>query len=80
MFTNEVAITDGAIDIFTVSGKKVAHIDVPSGARAPGQNAVRWNGRTFNGDDVANGVYLFVASVEQDGRKNTQRGKLVRAK
>jgi hypothetical protein len=80
VFTNEVAITDGSIDIFTVSGKKVAHIVVPPGARAPGQNAVRWNGRTFNGDEVANGVYLFVASVEQNGRKTLQRGKLVHAK
>ena len=80
VFTNEVAITGGAIDVFTVSGKKVAHIEVAPGARAPGQNAVRWDGRTFDGDEVANGVYLFVASVEQDGRKTTQRGKLVRAK
>ena len=80
VFTNEVAITGGAIDVFTVSGKKVAHIDVPPGARAPGQNAVRWDGRTFDGDEVANGVYLFVASVEQEGRKTVQRGKLVRTK
>jgi len=80
VFTNEVAITGGAIDVFTVSGKKVAHIEVAPGARAPGQNAVRWDGRTFDGDEVANGVYLFVASVEQDGRKTMQRGKLVRAK
>jgi hypothetical protein len=80
VFTNEVAIARGAIDVFTVSGKKVAHIEVAPGARAPGQNAVRWDGRTFDGDEVANGVYLFVASVEQDGRKTTQRGKLIRAK
>jgi len=80
VFSNEVAISEGSIDIFTVSGKKVASLAVPPGARAPGQNAVRWNGRTFNGDEVANGTYLFVASVEQNGRKTMQRGKLVRAK
>jgi hypothetical protein len=80
VFTSEVAISDGWIDIFTVSGKKVAHIVVPPAARAPGQNGVRWNGRTFNGDEVANGTYLFVASVEQNGRKTMQRGKLVRVK
>ena len=80
VFTNEVAISEGSIGIFTVSGKKVAHIEVPAAARSPGQNAVRWNGRTFNGDEVANGTYLFVASVEQNGRKTTQRGTLVRMK
>jgi hypothetical protein len=80
VFTTEVAISEGSIDVFTVSGKKVAHIEVPTAARSPGQNAVRWNGRTFNGDEVANGTYLFVASVEQNGRKTTQRGKLVRLK
>ncbi len=80
VFTNEVAISEGSIDIFTVSGKKVASLDVPPGARTPGQNAIRWNGRTFNGDEVANGTYLFVASVEQNGRKTMQRGTLVRAK
>jgi hypothetical protein len=80
VFTNDVGISKGSIDVFTVSGKKVAHLEIPPQSRAPGQNAVRWDGRTFNGDEVANGVYLFVASVEQHGEKSTQRGKLVRAK
>ncbi len=80
VFTNYSMISKGSIDVFTVSGKKVAHLEIPPQSRAPGQNAVRWDGRTFNGDEVANGVYLFVASVEQHGEKSTQRGKLVRAK
>lgn len=80
VFTNDVGISTGSIDVFTVSGKKVAHLEIPSQSRAPGQNAVRWDGRTSNGDEVANGVYLFVAIVEQGGEKTTQRGKLFRAK
>ncbi|UCG51932.1 MAG: hypothetical protein JSW58_17505, partial [Candidatus Latescibacterota bacterium] len=80
VFSNEVQISSGKIDVFTTSGKKVAHLEVPLGARAPGQNAVRWNGRTFNGDEIANGVYLFVVSVDQGGRETIHRGKLVRVK
>jgi hypothetical protein len=80
VFSNEVRITSGKIDVFTTSGKKVAHLEVPLGARAPGQNAIRWDGRTFNGDEIANGVYLFVVTVDQGGREAIHRGKLVRAK
>ncbi|MEJ2722072.1 MAG: FlgD immunoglobulin-like domain containing protein, partial [bacterium] len=80
VFTNEIQITNGAIDIFTTSGKKVAHLNIPAGSLAPGQNAVRWDGRAFGGNEVANGVYLFVASVNQGGQESTQRGKLVRTR
>jgi hypothetical protein len=80
VFRNEVAIASGSVDVFTVSGKKVAHIDIPLHARSPGQNTVRWDGRTFDGAEIANGTYLFVVSVDQAGQKTTERGKLVRMK
>jgi hypothetical protein len=44
-----VEITDGAINIYTVSGKKVRRLDIPPGARLPGQNAVFWDGRDTAG-------------------------------
>lgn len=80
VFTNEIQITKGSIDVFTTTGKKVAHIEIPPQSRSPGQNAVRWDGRTSNGGEIANGVYLFVVSVEQGGQKTTERGKLARVK
>ena len=80
VFTNDVAISNGTIDIFTSSGKKVARLDVPAGSRGVGQNAVYWDGRTPNGDEIANGVYLFVFTVDQGGSESTFRGKLVHAK
>lgn len=80
VFTSEVALTGGTVDVFTVSGKKVAHLDIPFHARAPGQNTVRWDGRTFDGKEVANGTYLFVVTIDQGGQKTTERGKLVRVK
>jgi len=80
VFTNEVQITNGSIDVFTATGKRVAHIEIPLQSRSPGQNAVRWNGRAWDGGEIANGVYLFVVSAEQGAQKITERGKLSRIK
>jgi flagellar hook assembly protein FlgD len=80
VYSNDLEIEGGAIDIFTASGKKVAHLDLPTSARAVGQNAVRWDGTTWNGGQVANGVYLYVVSIDQRGQTTTQRGKLVRVR
>ncbi|MDH3216827.1 MAG: C25 family cysteine peptidase, partial [Candidatus Krumholzibacteria bacterium] len=80
VYSNDVEISDGKIDIFTTSGKKVARLPIPLSARAVGQNAVRWDGKTWDGGDVANGVYLFVVSIDQGGQKTTHRGKLMRTR
>lgn len=80
VYSNDVQISNGAIDIFTTSGKKIAHLAIPPSARAVGQNAVYWDGTGWDGTDVANGVYLFVVSIEQGGQRTTHRGKLVRTR
>jgi hypothetical protein len=80
VYSNDLAISGGSIDIFTASGKKVAHLTLPASARTVGQSAVRWDGRTWNGDPVANGVYLYVVSINQRGQTITQRGKLIRVR
>jgi len=78
VYTNEVEIDEGTIDVFTTSGKRIARLDVPPNARAPGQNAVFWDGRDAAGDEIANGVYLYVIRVKQRGEKNVVRGTLAR--
>jgi flagellar hook assembly protein FlgD len=80
VYKNDQTIDVGRIDVYTTSGKKVARMEIPLGARGPGQNAVKWDGRTFSGDAVANGVYLFVVTVEQGGQTRTHQGKLVRTR
>ncbi|MFQ5510366.1 MAG: C25 family cysteine peptidase [Candidatus Krumholzibacteriia bacterium] len=80
VYTAEVAISGGTIDIFTTRGRRIAKLQIPPSARAVGQNAVAWDGRTFNGDEIANGVYLFVINVNQGGQQSTFRGKLVHVK
>jgi len=72
VYTNEVEIVDGTIDIFTVSGKKVRRLSIPSTARLPGQNSVFWDGRDAGGGALANGV-KFV-SLSHNTRLGAARG------
>jgi len=46
----------------------------------PGQNAVHWDGRDFQGDEIANGLYLYVVTVVQNGASRRFTGKMVRMK
>jgi flagellar hook assembly protein FlgD len=44
-------------------------------------NALEWDGRDAEGDDVANGVYLYVIEAETDDAKaTTSVGRMLRAK
>ncbi|HET6348522.1 MAG TPA: C25 family cysteine peptidase, partial [Candidatus Krumholzibacteria bacterium] len=74
LYSNDVEIVDGGIDIYTVSGKKVRHLDIPSSARQPGNNGVFWDGRDGSGGELANGVYLYVIKVRQRTGSATFRG------
>jgi hypothetical protein len=49
------------ITIYTVSGKKIRTI-IPTALRT-GLNSVHWDGRDENGNEVANGTYLYRVSV-----------------
>ena len=43
----------------------------------PGENAVFWDGRDAAGDQLANGIYLYVIEVQQrGGSASTARGKV----
>jgi hypothetical protein len=78
VYTNNVEISEGTIDIFTTSGRKVVRLYIPPSATGPGENAVFWDGRDAAGDEVANGVYLFLVKVKQRGEDSIVRGKLAR--
>jgi hypothetical protein len=76
VYSNTAEILDGTIDVFTVSGKRVRRVEIPPGARLPGQNAVFWDGRDGAGEAIANGTYLYVIRVNQRGGSATVRGSL----
>jgi hypothetical protein len=80
VFDTEVPIEDGDIEIFTSSGSKIARLRIPPSSRMPGQNAVHWDGRDFQGDEIANGLYLYVVTVVQNGASRRFTGKMVRMK
>lgn len=64
------------LDIFTVSGKRVRSIEE---TRDGGEVWVAWDGHDAAGDDLANGTYLYVATVDFEGLERAPvvlRGKM----
>ncbi len=52
------------LDLFTVSGKRVRRLEQ---VRDAGEAWIEWDGRDGAGGDLANGTYLYVATVTFDG-------------
>nr|CAI78459.1 hypothetical protein [uncultured Latescibacterota bacterium] len=69
---------DVTIDIFTVGGRRLLHMGDLAGA--PGANEIYWDGRDAEGDELANGVYLYrihAVSDEYRGDKAEVIGRAV---
>jgi len=62
------------IKIYTVSGKLIKELDYPVSI---GFNTIPWDGRDSDGDNVANGTYLYKLVAEGDSNTETQIQKLV---
>lgn len=67
---------DVKIDVFTLSGRKIASITESS--VAPGYVQIPWDGRDHEGSALANGVYLYRLSAKTAGRHVEQLGRLVK--
>ena len=68
------------LEIYTVSGKRVRRIEE---LRDGGEQWVEWNGRDETGDDLANGTYLYVATVDFVGLDRAPvvlRGKMAKVR
>ncbi len=52
------------LDIYTVSGKRVKRIE---DTRDGGEAWIEWDGKDGAGGDLANGTYLYVATVDFEG-------------
>ena len=84
-FTNETYFTfqlrgaelpDGVnIKVYTIAGRLIWHFEVPVSDMTPGFNKIYWNGKDQDGDDVANGVYLYkvIASFKDETKSVTQK-------
>jgi len=57
------------IDIFTISGRKVAVLQSPPTSLAAGWNKVSWNLIDKSGDALGNGLYIYQMRI---GKGNTE--------
>lgn len=66
------------IKIYTIAGRLIRTLD-----GAPGElgfNRLAWDGRDAEGDEIANGVYLYKITARRDDHKLEQIQKLIRMK
>lgn len=76
MFSLRGGINPGrcTIKIYTVAGRMIKQISANANI---GFNQVPWDGRDADGDNMANGVYLYKMIVEGDSKIETSTQKLV---
>lgn len=50
---------DFLIKVYTVAGRLIKEISVPSSAMSIGFNRIYWDGRDEDGDEIGNGIYFY---------------------
>lgn len=63
------------LKIFTIAGRLVRVLEC--GWLSAGFNSAPWDGHDADGDELANGVYLYKISAEQDGEQTEEMGKSI---
>jgi len=66
------------IKIYTVAGRLIRDIAVPRSELNIGFNKIKWDGRDQDGDDIANGLYLYKIISKHNGITKTAVQKLVK--
>jgi len=66
------------IRVFTVAGRKIREITVLQGMLQIGFNQVRWDGRDADGDEIANGIYLYQVRLRSPTADVSEIGKLAK--
>lgn len=56
--------------VFTLRGQKIYETD---GTARPGENVILWDGRDMDGDEIANGVYLYKLEVDTAAGRTLSR-------
>ncbi len=64
------AARSARVQVFTLRGQKIFEA---GGTARPGENAIAWDGRDMDGDEVANGVYFYKLEVETEGGRKLSR-------
>ena len=66
------------IKIYTIAGRLIRDISVPSSELQIGFNKIYWNGRDQDGDRIANGVYFYKMISKNNGKVKSVISKLAK--
>jgi hypothetical protein len=80
VLTGARAPDEVSIRIFTIAGRRIHEIIVPHGQLQVGFNRVPWDGRDADGDELANGYYLYQIRTKGEGVGASAIEKLVKAR
>jgi hypothetical protein len=68
------------IRIFTVAGRLIKEISVPADKINLNTNFYSWDGKDADGNDIANGVYLYKVIIKKNGKTDSVVKKLAKIK
>ena len=68
------------IRIYTVAGRLIKDISIPTSHLSIGLNKFYWDGRDQDGDEVANGLYFYKIVYKNNGIVKTATEKLAKVK
>ncbi|MBK7260262.1 MAG: hypothetical protein IPI01_21155 [Ignavibacteriae bacterium] len=68
------------IRIYTISGRRIHELRIPQGQLQIGFNRIAWDGRDADGDELANGVYLYQITAKGSGGEARAIEKLVKTR
>ncbi len=68
------------IRVYTAAGRKIREIRAEPGSLQVGFNRIYWDGRDAQGDEVANGYYLYQVQITGGGKTLTATGKIARVR
>jgi hypothetical protein len=80
VITGNTAPEELTVRIYTVAGRKIREIKASPGSLQVGFNRVSWDGRDGEGDEVANGYYLYQVQITGGGKTLTATGKAARVR
>ena len=68
------------IKIYTIAGRLIWDYEVPTGDMTPGFKKIHWNGKDQDGDEIANGVYLYKVIAKFPDKTKAVTQKLARVR
>jgi hypothetical protein len=68
------------IKVYTIAGRLIRDIDVPVAGLNIGFNKFYWDGKDQDGDEIANGVYLYKMKVKFSDKTKSITQKLARVR